>query len=81
MKKGLLFCVLLLNTLLIHAQAPQFFNAFPAVAGTVLNNYPLGSTLFNKAQWIFGPNEFNAGGTGIGTPDYSGNITKIFFRL
>ena len=45
MKKGLLFCVLLLNTLLIHAQAPQFFNAFPAVAGTVLNNYPLGSTL------------------------------------
>lgn len=81
MKKGLLFCVLLLNTLLIHAQAPQFFNAFPAVAGTVLNNYPLGSTLFNKAQWIFGPNEFNAGGTGIGNPAYSGLITKIFLRL
>jgi hypothetical protein len=81
MKKFFLVLFLFLAHTNVFSQAPQFFNAFPAVAGTVLNNYPLGSTLFNKAQWIFGPNEFNAGGTGIGSAAYLGNITKIFVRL
>ena len=81
MKKFFLVLFLFLVHSDVFCQAPQFYNSFPAVGSTVLNNYPLGTTLYNKAQWIFGPNEFNSSGTGVGSTAYFGNITKIFVRL
>jgi len=78
MKKSILFSMLLLGSLLSKAQNPQYYNT---ASSTVINNYPLSSTIYNKAQWIFGPNQFNAAGTGSGAAAYLGNITKIFVRL
>ncbi len=78
MKKRLLFSLLVLSSLLSQAQLPEFYNS--AVTATS-NTYPLASASFNKAQWIFGPNQFNAGGTGVGAAAYFGNISKIYLKL
>ncbi len=78
MKKSVLFSLMLWSSFLVVAQTPQYFNS---AAGTGQNAYPLNSTIYNKAQWIFGPNEFNAAGTGVGTAAFTGNITTIFVRF
>ena len=61
-----------------RAQNPDFYNS---TASASVNNYPLSSTIYNKAQWLFAPGEFGSGGTGVGTAAYAGSITKIFLRL
>ncbi|MBK7762169.1 MAG: T9SS type A sorting domain-containing protein [Bacteroidetes bacterium] len=78
MKKILLLSFALLSSFLMQAQVPEFYNTF---ASNLNNNYPLQSSTYRKAQWIFGPNEFNAGGTGIGSAAYFGNISKIFIKM
>lgn len=78
MKKNILLLSLLILSVLSKAQNPEFYNS----TITYQNNaYPLNSGSNNKAQWIFGPNHFNAGGTGIGAAAYMGNISKIYVKL
>lgn len=78
MKTRLLLSLLALSSFLVKAQTPEYYNSN---ASSVINNYPLNNGTNNKAQWIYGPQTFNAGGTGIGAPAYSGNITKIWLKL
>ena len=78
MKRRLLLSLLVLGSLISRAQNPDFYNS---TASASVNAYPLNSTIYNKAQWVFGPNEFNANGTGSGTAAFAGNITKLFLRL
>lgn len=78
MKKILLLSFTLLSAFIMKAQVPEFFNTF---SSNLNNNYPLHSATYKKAQWIFGPNQFNAGGTGIGSAAYFGNISKVFIKL
>ncbi len=78
MKKHLLLSILVLSSFLMKAQVPEYYNTS---VSSVINNYPLSSNSFNKAQWIFPAGEFNAGGTGIGAAPYVGNISKIFLRM
>jgi len=57
---------------------PQYYNTFAASTG---NSFPLSSAT-NKIQYIYGPNLFYTGGTGVGTPVASGNlITKVYFKM
>jgi hypothetical protein len=78
MKKQVLFSLFLLASLFGKAQAPQYYNSF--VTG-FNNNYPLNSGSYNRAQWIFPPHTFNAGGTGVGSAAFLGNITKVYLKL
>jgi hypothetical protein len=63
---------------IIQAQNPQFHNG---TSGTSSNSFPLNTTTSNHVQWIYGPNFFGSGGTGVGTPAYNGNIVKVYFRI
>jgi len=78
MKKLLLLSFFVLSAAFVNAQAPEYYNTNVT---TITNNYPLGNSSNNKAQWIFPPNHFNAGGTGVGGAAYMGNISKIFLKL
>jgi len=78
MKTRLLLSLLALSSFLVKAQTPEYYNS---ATSSVINNYPLNNGTNNKAQWIYGPHTFNSGGTGIGAPAYSGNITKIWLKL
>lgn len=78
MKKNILLSVLMLLSVLLKAQNPEFYNTS---VSSFNNNFPLNSGSNNKAQWIFGPNQFNAGGTGVGAAAYMGNISKIYVKL
>jgi hypothetical protein len=78
MRKQFLLAVLVLSGLVSVAQLPEYYNT---TATTLINNFPLSSASNNKAQWIFPPNAFNAGGTGVGAPAFNGNISKLFLKL
>ena len=57
---------------------PSYYNTFAAATG---NSFPLNSAT-NKVQYIYGPNLFYTGGTGVGSPVGSGNqITKVYFKM
>jgi hypothetical protein len=61
-----------------NAQTPQYFNFNNSSAST--NSFPLNSTSSNKVQWIYAPGALTSLGNGSGSPAYSGNITRVYFR-
>ncbi len=77
-KRFVVLIALISISTVLFSQAPQFYN--DATAPGSANSFPLNSTT-NKLQWIYGPNLFNAGGTGVGAAAYSGNITKVYFMI
>ena len=72
-----LFILALVFTVPVLSQ-PQFYNG---TTGSSSNSFPLNSTSSNHVEWLYGPNLFGSGGTGIGTPAYAGNIVKVYFRI
>ena len=71
-----IFLTVSLSALL--AQSPPYYNRF-ITGGT--NIFPLSTSTSNHVQWLYSPNIFYSGGTGVGTPAPKGNITKVYFHI
>jgi hypothetical protein len=68
-----LFINLLVVTLIVFPQTPQYYNYNTTNSG---NTFPLGTTSGRMVQWLVLPGEINQPG-----PSPSGNITKLYLMV